>query len=482
MQVAARTPVKRIWLIGSLLLGCLFGIALSWLGWRVSITTLSLALLAVPLLWLRQMWLLPVALGLGLAVGVWRGGAVLTQLGGYETHYSQKVAISGTVIDDPTYAGEPPQLEFHIESVTIDGTSLPGKVRVRSIDASVLRGDRVVVEGKLFPGFASWQGSISYAKVHVINHSANWLERFRRNFLAGTYSALPDPQASLGLGFLVGTRGLLPEELTSQLQRTGLTHIVAVSGYNLTILVRFARRTGSKFSKRLAALLAVGLVLGFLAIAGGSASIVRASAVVAFALSAWYYGRRISPIILLLLSSAATALLNPLFFWFDLGWWLSFVAFFGILIVAPLLKTLLFKDKKPHSLVQILLETSSAQLMTIPLTVSVFGELSMMALIANVIILPLVPFAMLLSFRAGLGGMLLPAAASWIAWPAQLLLGFMVAVVELLARPSWALLGNMSPPRGFMIASYFILGITSLGLYWWLRRRKLLVFTESVIE
>ncbi len=474
--------VRRTWLIGSLLLGCLSGIALSWPGWRINTTELGVVLILSPLLLLRRAWLLPIAFGLGLAIGVWRGGTVLTRLRGYEAYYFHKVEITGMVIDDPVYAGEPPQLEFHVQNIMMGDKTLPGKVRVRSIDASVLRGDRVVVTGKLYPGFASWQGSVSYGEVTVVNHSSNWLERFRRDFFAGTYSALPDPQASLGLGFLVGTRGLLPEELTNQLQRTGLTHIVAVSGYNLTILVRFARRLGSKFSKRLAAFLAIGFVLGFLTIAGGSASIVRASTVVAFALSAWYYGRRIAPLILLLLSSAITALINPLFFWFDLGWWLSFVAFFGILIIAPLLRSLIFKDKKPHSLVEILLETSSAQLMTIPLTMSVFGEFSMMALIANVIILPLVPFAMLLSFITGLGGMLLPGAASWIAWPAQMLLGFMVETIEFLSKPTWSLLGDITPPRGFMLASYFVLGLASYGMYWWLHRRHRPVYTESVIE
>lgn len=475
--------VSRTWVLGSALLGVLSGIGLAWVGWRVSTTILGLAVILMPLLLMRRSWTILLALGLGLTLGLWRGGAMLSKLSAYQPHYFEKVELIGTVMDDPAYAAQPAQLEFYIGDILLNGVTRPGKIRVRSVTASVLRGDKVSVKGKLYPGFASWQGSLSFAQVRVLEHSQSWLEGFRREFFAGTYSSVSEPQASLGLGFLVGTRGLLPDELTDQLRRTGLSHIVAVSGYNLTILVRLARRAGFKFSKRLAALFAISLVTGFLAIAGGSASIVRASAVVAFALSAWYCGRRISPLILLLLSSALTALINPLFFWFDLGWWLSFAAFFGILIVAPLLKTLLFKKRKLRSLTEILLETTSAQIMTIPLTLTVFGEFSVVALLANLLILPLVPFAMLFSFVAGVGGMLLPAAiAAWLAWPAQILLGCMVELIRLLSRPGWAFLNEVNMPSSSLLLGYSLLLVLSGGMYWWTRKRQVAAFTESVIE
>lgn len=474
---------KNSWLLGLGLVGCLAGIALSWYGWRAELTLVLSFVALTPLLRLKRWWGLAVVSGLGLTTGLWRGGMLVAELDLYRQFYFQEVTFSGVVDDDPAYASEPAQLEFFVDQVVIGQEKLPGKIRVRSFANTILRGDRVVVRGKLYPGFASWQGSISYAEVEVIAHSSNLLESLRRNFFASIYSVLPEPQAGLGLGFLVGTRGLLPDALTAQLRRTGLTHIVAVSGYNLTILVRFARKFGAKLSKRLGFLLAITLVSGFLVVTGGSASVVRAAVVVAFALSAWYYGRRVPPLTLLLLSSAVTAMLNPLFFWFDLGWWLSFAAFFGVLIMAPLLRRTVFgRVKNMHWLPRIALETTSAQLMTIPLTLTVFGEFSTIALLANVIILPLVPFAMLFSFIAGVVGMISTGLGYWLAWPAQTLLRFMTEVIEVASRPDWAFITDIDTPATVLPIGYMLLICLSMVMYMRLRRRQKVVFTDSVIE
>lgn len=346
---------------------------------------------------------------------------------------------------------------------------------------SIRRGDNISAEGKLYPTLGNRQGSLSYATINVIERNSSWLEALRRDFLSGVYTALPEPQASLGLGFLVGTRSLLPADLTDALRRVGLTHIVAVSGYNLTILVRFARRLGLLFSKRLAAILGVLLVSGFIAIAGTSPSISRAAVVTGLALGAWYYGRKVSPIMLLLASSALTAMINPLFLWSDLGWWLSFLAFFGILIVAPLVRSRLFGGKKLHWAAVILIETLSAQVMTMPLIMAVFGELSVISIIANMIILPLVPFAMLLVFVSGLAGMLLPTVAAWFAWPATILMTFMTEVVDVLARPDWAFVERKIDTLVTAII-YVTTVLICIVLYRTLRRQKQQLFEHSVVE
>ena len=101
------------------------------------------------------------------------------------------------------------------------------------------------------------------------------------------------------------------------------------------------------------------------------------------------------------MSAAITLLINPQFGWGDLGWQLSFASFAGVIMLAPLLHSYFFGIKSRARFRQILIETLSAQIMTLPLLMMSFGVISNVALIANMLILPFVPLAMLLTFMSG---------------------------------------------------------------------------------
>lgn len=252
-------------------------------------------------------------------------------------------------------------------------------------------------------------------------------------FAEGVRVAIAEPEASLGIGFLVGQRSTLPEELDNQLKLLGLTHIVVASGYNLTILVRFTRRGLAKHSKYLATMAAGCMICAFVLVTGFSPSMSRAALVTGLSLLAWYFGRRAHPLVILSFSAAITAIINPAFVWGDIGWYLSFTAFAGVMILAPLLKRYFWGEKQPRAVTQIIVETFSAQLTTLPIIALVFGQYSLLALPANALILPLVPLAMLLTFFAGLAGVILPIIAPLIGWPASFVLGYMTTVVDKLA-------------------------------------------------
>jgi competence protein ComEC len=257
-------------------------------------------------------------------------------------------------------------------------------------------------------------------------------------FADGVRRAILDPQASLGIGYLVGQKRALPADLVEALQIAGLTHVVVASGYNLTILVRLARRLFIKVSKYLAALSASLMIAGFVAVTGLSPSMSRAGLVAGLSLAAWYYGRRFHPLVLLSFAAAVTVVINPSYIWGDLGWQLSFAAFAGVMILAPLLQRFFFGDKKPGIVRQILGETISAVIVTAPVLVNAFGQFSNIAIIANLLILPFVPLAMLLTFIAGVGALLIPPSATVVGLPATLLLGYMTSVAQYLSHVSWA--------------------------------------------
>ena len=107
---------------------------------------------------------------------------------------------------------------------------------------------------------------------------------------------------------------------------------------------------------------------------GASPSMVRAGLVTGLSLLAWYVGRKFHPVVLLGLVSAMTVLWNPNYAWGDMGWMLSFAAFAGVIIVAPIMSAYFFSADKVSSVAQILLETLAAQLVTAPIIMVAFGQ------------------------------------------------------------------------------------------------------------
>lgn len=480
LRLTKVSSISRTALLAGGLIGALLGLLAARFGAKIQPDMLLTVFLLIPLLAKRKLPALLAVVAIGIGLGLWRGQAMRAEIDVYSQLYGQQVVITGRVIDDSSYSYKS-QTEFHIGDAKLvtneGGKDLAGRIRVRGYGApSVRRGDLVEVSGKLREGYGNRQGSISFAKITVHGRSANIIEKIRSKYFAGIYTSLPEPNASLGLGFLVGLRTLLPEGLLDKLAATGLTHIVAVSGYNLTILVRFMRRLFSRSSIYLATLSSASLIVGFLAVTGFTPSIVRAAIVSGLSLGAWYYGRRVHPVMIILLSAAITAFWNPLYLWYDLGWYMSFAAFFGVLVLAPLATARIFKNK-PGALGQIVVETTSAQVMVLPIIAVIFGQVSIISLLANAIILPLIPLAMLATFIAGLAGTLVPSVSGWLAWPADILLTFMVDVISLMSRVPWAL---KEIATNWLQASMFYSIIAGVAMIMWQKTKKVLNAAEVV--
>ncbi len=425
---------NRIVLIGCFLAGILLGLYLPKFGYSIppNLALLSLSLL----IFLRRPKTAAILamISLGIIMGLLRGQNFYNKVVKYSNYYGKSILVSGVVIDDTSY-DERKQTEFHIGSVTLDGKKLPGRIRVRGFGANqVSRGDLVEVRGSLNRTVGtSRQGSMSFAAVKVVGKNRSWVEKVRGRFFAAIYSSLPEPQGSLGLGFLVGVRTALPQDFSDKLALVGLTHIIAVSGYNLTILVQVVRKLFEKRSAYQSVLFSGILIVLFLLMTGWSPSIMRAAIITGFSLVAWYYGRTIAPLLLILIGAATTGIINPLYIWGDVGWYLSFLAFGGILILAPLIINRLYSDKKPNFLIAILIETLAAIIMTAPYIAWLFGRISLIAPIANVIVGPLIPLTMLLVFIVGTVGIFFPLLALWLAALPRAVLTFIVWIVERLS-------------------------------------------------
>ncbi len=415
----------------------------------------------------------------GVLLGLLRGESYTRDLAKVDSYIDKTAVLVGTISQDPIQKDGTNQWRTQLSNLKIGAGSYFGDAYVTVVsDEPLKRGDVIGIEGKLKPGFGSFVTTIYRADLKKLERPNDVFLKVRDVFSEGVRKVMPEPEASLGLGFIVGQKSALPEDLEEQLKIVGLTHIVVASGYNLTILVRFARQLLAKKSRYLAMMGSVSLVAGFVAVSGLSPSMNRAAIVTGLSLLAWYYGRKFHPLQLILYVAGLSAFIYPVYLWSDLGWALSFTAFFGVLVVAPIVTRLLYEpDKKPSAVTQLVIETLSAEVMTLPMIIVSFGYVPVLALLANVVVAPVIPFAMLATFVAGVVGLAVPALV-FLALPATIVIAYVVAVVGSLSGVSWSQLDIVVSP--WVEAVWYACSLLAVAFIW--RKKNVDLRASSVVD
>lgn len=434
-----RGRLHPTWVLTVGCFGLLVGVTLAAV-WRVEplvAATAGVALILVSFMKPRR-WLLALALVGSVLLGLSRGSVARTSLDVYESLYGKHTIITGTVADDADASNQKGS-KLRLRNLNLDGHHVPG-----SIFASVSRGenirrsDVVTIDGVMERGFGNFAASITGAVTDVARPSPGDVAlNVRDAFATNVREGVKEPEASLGIGYLLGQKSALPADLIDELKVVGLTHIIVASGYNLTILIRLTRRLFARISKYLTALTGVALIVGFVMMTGLSPSMSRAGLVAGLSLWAWYYGRKFHPVTLLGLAAAVTVMANPSYTWGDIGWLLSFAAFAGVMIVAPIVTAYYFGNEQAPFVGQILIETIAAQVMTAPIIIMVFQQFSVISPLANLLILPLIPLTMLFVAVAGAGAFI-PGLATIAGWPAEQLLTIQTKIIEWCAAIPWA--------------------------------------------
>ena len=232
-------------------------------------------------------------------------------------------------------------------------------------------------------------------------------------------------------------------------------------------MLQASRKLLADKSKRLSFALSFSLMALFVLLAGLSASIFRAAIVSGLSMVTQFYGRSMRPELLISMAATITVWINPLYIWGDPSWYLSFLAFYGVMVVGPLLQARLPTRLENSVIVGVFLESLSAEIMTLPFVLAMFGQMSLVNLPANVLVVALVPLAMLLSTIAGLLGMFAPMMAGWLSWPAAWLLTYMLDTAHLLSGIPGIFRQNVWLSAAQMWGVYGLIGCMT-----WLLSRK----------
>lgn len=288
---------------------------------------------------------------------------------------------------------------------------------------------------------------------------------------------LPEPHAALLNGILLGLESGIPDSLYDEFNATGASHVIVISGSNISLVVALLLVIGQQFvGKHYATLLAVTGVILYTIMVGADASVTRAAIMGLIYVGAIYFGRGNSVLNALFVAGLAMTLFNPFTLW-DVGFQLSFFATWGLIDLVPplergverLLGRVLASGRLStlsDLLNEALLVTIAAQITTAPLTLYHFKHFSVASLITNLFIVPAQPFVMLFGGLATIAGLIFLPLGTFLGWLAWLPLAWTITIVRWTARFSWTQLEISAPPFWLMILTYLTLG----AAVWWLQR------------
>jgi len=340
----------------------------------------------------------------------------------------QIVEVRGRIVAEPDR--RPMQTKYTVETEEIrlpSGTIIfPVHGKILATDASgwpeYSYGDAVVVRGTLEkPGeieLFSYDRYLSRFGVYAVIYRAS-LEKtpvsnildpslpvrinstlfaVKRVFESQINRLYAEPHASFMAGLLTGSRRGIPEHLMDVFNTTGLTHIIAISGYNITIVIAVIAGMLFWLPLKIRFFPAVAAIAAFTLFVGASAAVVRASIMGILGLLALQTGRQSEVRLAVLWTLFLMLLWNPKELWYDAGFQLSFLAVLGLTEIAPHLDPIFKHIPKTLGMREALQMTVAAQLSAVPLILFLFGRLSLIAPIANLLVAPFIPFAMLFGF------------------------------------------------------------------------------------
>ncbi len=379
---------------------------------------------------------------IGFCVGCLRIQTTLVEPNQYSAVLDTKVDLEGVVVSES-------DIRSSYQLVTIQPTGMTQNLLVTMpLSSQYQYGDKVWVRGKVvapklfedfdYPGYLARFnvfGLVRYPKMIVLKQGeGNWLVRklyaLKQSVVTRALYLYGQEQGRLLLGILIGAKQGLSQDVIGYFSRTGTSHIMAVSGFNISILLVAFGYMSYIVGRRASSALAVVVVILFVIVAGPTSSVLRAAGMGMLVVLATTGRRLYMPLGALTCVAALMAVLNPRIVFWDVGFQLSSAATVGILVGMPLFERWV---STRYKFVEPLAVTAIAIIFTVPISMWRFGTFSTVALLANAVVVPAVPVVMALGALS-----LLPVLGSGFAFLCSLFLRFILWFVAFCAHPAWA--------------------------------------------
>jgi competence protein ComEC len=283
---------------------------------------------------------------------------------------------------------------------------------------------------------------------------------------------VPEPHASLLDGLLTGNRASVPQSVLNDFTTAGLTHMLAISGYNIAVVLTVIGSLLFFLPLRWRLIPSILAIAAFTIFTGASASVTRAAIMGTLGLIALHSGRVNETRLAVLWTAFFMLIINPRQAWFDPSFQLSFFSVAGLIELQPLIAKRLTRIPETLGLRDSLALTIAAQLFAAPWAALLFKQVSIIAPLANMIVAPLVPLAMMVGFIAVMLGILwlplgmLAGAAAWAILELMLRLAHLFSLAPMAALH----IPSLAP---WHIALYYAALIGTLGSVNILRKTRL---------
>lgn len=409
------------------------------------------------------------------------------------------VALVGTIDSSPRLT-QSQRLQFELEitpdagqNSSLPNTAAPATGRVY-VTVPLLQGtgfypgQRVTVTGSLYqprasvnPGgfdfehYLAQKGIFAGLSADTLQSTGHqpppsFLWQIRQRILRTQVQALGVPEGAILSAMVIGGRSIdIPFPIREQFRKTGLSHALAASGAQVSLLVGVVLALTQRCSTSLRLTCGFAILLTYLSLTGLEPAVLRAGIMGGVALLALATDRRVKPLHSMLLTATVLLLFNPLWI-FDLGFQLSFLATLGLLVTVPILSRWL--DWLPSGITPLLAVPIAAYLWTLPLQLSVFGIVSPYSIAINILSSPLIAVisigGMISAATALVFSPLGGAMAAWLYLPVHLFLRLAEWGSQL--PGSTVAVGTITPTQVVLLYGLFILVWvwSRLQRWWWM--------------
>ncbi len=380
----------------------------------------------------------------------------------------------GQMISFETRVSSQPKVSSRGQQVTLN---LPNSQRVSvrlALIPEVGYGDQLKIEGRV-KYFEAENGnkiaSISYPEFELVEvgSDTNLILKVREDIISLFNSSLNPEFSSLVLGITFGIKQEMPKDFHDKLEKTGLLHVIAASGMNITMVGGFLMTLFAIFLKRqLALILAIAGIVFYAFMAGFEPSIIRASIMGILVFSAQLTGRQSSSFLGLFIAAFLMLFKNPSLI-YDIGFQLSFMATLGLIYLRPLffIKQKIKKSLEKSFIGEDLATTISAQIFTLPILLINFGSYSIVSILVNALVLWTVPIIMVIGGISAIAGLIFDPLGYILSYLSIPFLIFFEKTVELFSRFGGGV--NLVELPSLLVAGYYLI-LASIVIY--VRRRE----------
>lgn len=392
----------------------------------------------------------------------------------YQNAIGKEVVLEGVVSDDPDVRLTNKHLNIKLKDEDVNILVIVGRGK------EVLYGDEVIVRGVLEEpeNFITNSGKefnykrylanqdiyymIKKANVEIISSGGgskiySLLFKIKKSFMENINQVIPIPESDLGNGLILGARGGFDEEMKNEFINTGTIHIIALSGYNVTIVAENVIKTlGLIFSKTISIVFGGIVILLFIIMTGASATAIRAGIMASIMLLGRMTDRKYLAGRALIVAGLLMVAYDPRIL-IDMSFQLSFIATGGVLYLTP--KTLNWFKFIPlrFGLREMVASTVAATISVMPILLYLTGVFSFVSLPANFLILLLIPYTMFFIFVTGISGFIAPALAIFFGYITYAMLTYILGVIHFFGSLSFASYSIQSFPLILTIVIYIIL-------------------------